>query len=201
MNIGYLGAAIASRSSATGSVSDVSGAQKLDAPPSPAPANDGSARVSLSKGGELMQQLSELQQSDPAKFKQVVDQISQKFSEVASSKTGAEADGLARLANAFQKVSETGDLSALRPPQGDRGHPADVQRENGEGVSDVPSRQDGQGVRAAQAYRKNAAPPAPPPQALEQAFSQALSIVNASTGAESAASNKAVAGVGGVLAA
>lgn len=141
-----------------------------------------------------MQQLSDLQKSDPEKFKQVVDQISQKFSDLASSKSGGEAEGLSRLADAFKKVADTGDLSSLRPSHGERGRGSSEQVQG--------QAEGGQSARAAASYRQNAAPPPPPRASLEEAFSQALSIVSAETGSRSSgSSSKAVAGVGGVLAA
>jgi hypothetical protein len=127
-----------------------------------AKSDDASTEVSVSKSAELMQQLSDLQKSDPAKFKNVVEDISEQFGQLAAASNGAEADGLSRLAQAFSKVSEKSDLTSLRA-DGNRNH-AGV---HGEGSQEA---------RHIQAYRENAPPP---PESLEKAFSAALSIVNA----------------------
>ncbi|HET6339282.1 MAG TPA: hypothetical protein VFG30_38960 [Polyangiales bacterium] len=193
MMIGNLNSAIAARTPvAASSVSDVSGTGRANAPPPP-PEEDGSSRVSISKGTELVQQLSDLQKADPAKFKLVVDEISQKFGQLAASKTGAEADGLSRLSEAFKKTADTGDLTSIAV-EGNRGHGTpDVQREGG------------QNARVAEMYRKNG-PPAAPPQAREDAFAQALSVVGTATGAErasasSSATNSRTTALGGIRAA
>ena len=122
-----------------------------------------------------MQQLSDLQKSDPAKFKNVVEDISERFGQLAAASNGAEADGLSRLAQEFSKVSEKGDLSSIRS-DGKRGHAA----VHGE---------DSQGARHLQAYRENAPPPAPPPEAMDKAISVALSIVNAAHNPNGAGAN------------
>jgi hypothetical protein len=178
MMIGNLNSAIAARTPvAASNVSDVSG--RADAPPPP-PEEDGSSRVSISKGTELVQQLSDLQKSDPSKFKLVVEEISQKFGQLAASKNGAEADGLSRLSEAFKKTADTGDLTSISV-EGNRGHGTpDLQREGG------------QGARVAELYRKNG-PPAAPPQAREDAFAQALSVVGAATGTQQASAGNSVA--------
>jgi hypothetical protein len=127
-----------------------------------------------------MQQLSDLQKSDPAKFKLVVEEISQKFGQLASSKVGAEADGLSRLAEAFKKTADTGDLTSISP-EGNRGH------------GTPQARGEGQGARVAEQYRKNGPPP-PAPQSREDAFTQALSIVGAASGTQQASASSSAAG-------
>jgi hypothetical protein len=176
MNIGNLSSAIAARTPLVSStVSDVTDVDGLESPPPP-PEDESSSRVSVSKGSELMQQLSTLQKTDPAKFQLVVDQISEKFGQLASSKTGAEQDGLSRLSQALKKVADTGDLTALRPDNNRSLRPQQVE---GEG---------GQGLRVAEMYRRNGPPPAAR-QSIDDAFTQALTMVGAATGAQAPASN------------
>jgi hypothetical protein len=181
MMIGNVNSASAARApAATSEVSDAAGSDRVRHRKPSATPDEGSSRVNLSKGSELVQQLSDLQKSDPAKFKLVVDDISQKFGQLAASKTGAESDGLSRIAAAFKKAADTGDLKALQP-EGNRGH----------GTPDLKGER-GQGARVAEMYRKNG-PPAAPPESIEKAFSEALSIVGAAAGTQQASlSNDAV---------
>jgi hypothetical protein len=77
------------------------------------------ASSSLSGPAELFMKLEALSKSDPAKFKQATQEISEKLTEEANSATdpGAKAM-LTDLAAKFQKASQTGDASVLKPPQG-----------------------------------------------------------------------------------
>ena len=77
-----------------------------------------SSTSTISGPGKWMQELAELQQSDPDKFKEVTSAIAQKLSDEASSATGGDAKFLGELADQFSQASETGDLSALKPPGG-----------------------------------------------------------------------------------
>ena len=65
---------------------------------------------------KLMKELSDLQKSDPNKFKKVADEIAQKLKDAASSATGGQADFMNRLASKFEQASQSGDMSALQPP-------------------------------------------------------------------------------------
>ena len=78
--------------------------------------SQGAGRVDVSKPAALMKKLSELQQSDPEKFKQVTAGMSEKLRAAAKQQTGAAADMLNKMADAFQQASTTGDVSALKPP-------------------------------------------------------------------------------------
>ncbi len=85
--------------------------------------SDPPARVS--KLGSLMAQLSELQQSDPDKFKEVASTIADKLKEAAASATESgdseKATQLTELAEKFTTASETGSMPDLRPPGGMKG--------------------------------------------------------------------------------
>jgi flagellar motor switch protein FliG len=78
------------------------------------------APTHVSKMGDLMSQLQQLSQSDPAKFKQVMAEISDKLKAQAGDATG-KADFLNKLADKFSQASQTGDMSALKPPQAQQG--------------------------------------------------------------------------------
>lgn len=130
-----------------------------------APAGSGEASsVSLSKPAEMLQKLSALQESDPAKFKEVVGQIAEKLQAAADSEEGGGSEMLSDLASRFAEAAETGDLSALQPPS--REPPAESS--NGAG-------------RARDAYSKNRPPPPPPNDSVKQALDDAFSLVDAAT--------------------
>ena len=73
------------------------------------------ASTHISKRGQLLSKLQQLQQQDPAKFKQVVTDIATKLQDAAKSATGDQQKFLSDLADKFQKA-ESGDLSGLQPP-------------------------------------------------------------------------------------
>jgi hypothetical protein len=73
----------------------------------------------LSGPAELFKKLEALSKSDPAKFKQATQEISEKLTEEADSATDPGAkEMLTDLAAKFKKASQTGDASVLKPPQG-----------------------------------------------------------------------------------
>ena len=74
---------------------------------------------SLSGPAELFKKLEALSKSDPAKFKQATQEISEKLTEEAGSATDPGAKKmLTSLAAKFTEASQTGDASVLKPPQG-----------------------------------------------------------------------------------
>ena len=79
-----------------------------------------SGGTKLSKMGELVGQLQELQSSDPDKAKAVLSkiaaQLKAKADELGDDKMGA-------LADKFASAAESGDLSALKPHGPPPGHP------------------------------------------------------------------------------
>ena len=82
----------------------------------PQPAEDSS---SLSGPAELFKRLEALSKSDPAKFKQATQEISERLTEEANAATDPGAKKmLTGLAAKFNEASQTGDASVLKPPQG-----------------------------------------------------------------------------------
>lgn len=73
----------------------------------------------VSKPGELMAKLSQLQQQDPAKFKQVTQQISDDLKSEAANASGPQAQFLTKLSDNFAQAASSGNLSSLQPPQGE----------------------------------------------------------------------------------
>lgn len=118
MNINSL-----SSPSATSSVGGLSGvgsqraARTSSVPPPPA-----GASASISKPGELLSKLQQLQQSDPAKFKEVTAELSKQLKDAAGSATGPAAAALNKLADGLAQASSTGSLDALTPKGGAKGH-------------------------------------------------------------------------------
>jgi hypothetical protein len=81
--------------------------------------------TNVSKPGELMSKLSQLLQQDPAKFKEVTQQISDELKTAAQSASGPQASFLNKLSENFAQASSSGSLSALQPqgsPGGVSGH-------------------------------------------------------------------------------
>jgi hypothetical protein len=176
MNISSLNASVA-----TNSTRVISSTSAQSSVASTATTSDtSSTKVSLSKPAELLQKLTDLQKSDPAKFKETVTQIADKFKQLADSSDGPESEALSKLSTAFSKAAETGDLSALKQGGGHRPPPPSGDESQGTQSTSA----NGNSARAANAYRRNGPPP-PPPKALEDAFSSALSIVSSATSSDS----------------
>ncbi|MEO8904818.1 MAG: hypothetical protein ABI488_20535 [Polyangiaceae bacterium] len=76
------------------------------------------ASTTVSKPGELMAKLSQLQQQDPAKFKQVTEQISDDLKTAASTASGPQAQFLSKLSDDFAQASNSGNLDSMKPPSG-----------------------------------------------------------------------------------
>jgi hypothetical protein len=72
--------------------------------------------TNVSKPGEFMAKLSQLLQQDPAKFKQVTQQISDQLKTAAASASGPQAAFLTKLSDNFAQAASSGSLSALQPP-------------------------------------------------------------------------------------
>lgn len=73
--------------------------------------------VNFSQVGQLFQELQQLQTSDPAALKKVLEDAATKFSTASQQATDpAQASFLSGMADRFQKAADTGDLSALRQP-------------------------------------------------------------------------------------
>lgn len=70
----------------------------------------------LSKGGQQMSQLSKLQTSDPEKFKEAAQEISDKLAEAAENSTDeGESSTLSEMSSQWAEAAETGDMSSLQP--------------------------------------------------------------------------------------
>ncbi len=140
-------------------------------PPASADATQGaSSTVSLSKPAERMQKLAELQKSDPSKFKDLMNQISDQLSTAAKAQTGAAADKLNELASRFQSAGQSGDLSSLQP-QGAQGHHGHHGHQHGNAAKSS----DASGAR--EAYAKNG----PPNDAVKNALDSAFALVDQAT--------------------
>lgn len=143
--------------------------------------------TSMSKLGSFMTKLSALEQSDPAKAKQVLSTIASKLNEAASTATGDQATHLKDLAAKFSTAADTGDLSGIQPPQGGGGHhhhhhaAAASSSSTDSGTSDSSS---SPGATAmTEQYKQHGAKP--DFQALDQMFEDAYSSVTGTTSAAS----------------
>ena len=72
------------------------------------------AKTHISRPGQLFSGLAQLLQQDPARFKEVAQQISEELSTAAQSSTGRASDLAQRLAERFGQAAETGDMSAFQ---------------------------------------------------------------------------------------
>jgi hypothetical protein len=80
------------------------------------------ATSQVSPAGQLLSQLAQLRQKDPAKYKQLLTDFANQLKAAAQKATGAQAQSLSQLADKVQKAADTGDLSPLKPPQATHGH-------------------------------------------------------------------------------
>jgi hypothetical protein len=78
----------------------------------------GSDDTNFSQGAAMMGKLADLQSSDPDKFKEVTQQISDKLSAAAGNSTDSDqASMLSGLADKFATAASTGSMSSLAPPE------------------------------------------------------------------------------------
>lgn len=77
--------------------------------------------TNVSKPGELMSKLNQLLQQDPAKFKEVTQQISDELKSAAQNASGPQASFLSKLSENFAQASSSGSLSSLQPRAGAAG--------------------------------------------------------------------------------
>ena len=114
-NVGILtGTSSTSSTSSTTSASSTSSSSSL----STGTLNTGSDEKNVSKGGEMMQRLSDLQTSDPEKFKQVTQSISDKLTAAAKNSTDSGQSGmLSDMAEKFASAAQSGDMSSLAPSE------------------------------------------------------------------------------------
>ena len=102
-------------STSTAAPIDTVPTQPVAAQPSPVFESD---EAKPSRRGQITSELSNLQKSDPEKFKQVAGDIAQKLRDVASGASAGQATFLNKLADNFEKAHDTGDMSSLQPAQG-----------------------------------------------------------------------------------
>ncbi len=98
-------------------------------------ASTAASSTSVSKPGEFMAKLSLLLQPDPAKFKQVTQQISDQLKAAAQSTSGPQAQFLSKLSDDLAQASSSGNLSSLQPPAAGAGgeHAAGAHHHHGGG--------------------------------------------------------------------
>lgn len=87
--------------------------QGTQTPSSVPPAGNAAASARISKPGELMQKLEQLQQQDPSQFKTILSNLAQSLTQVAD-QSGNTSGMAANLATAFTNAANTGDLTALQ---------------------------------------------------------------------------------------
>lgn len=78
----------------------------------------GSDGSTISPQADLMNKLKQLQETDPAEFKAVTQQISDQLKTEAGNATGSQADSLNKMSANFAAASSSGTMAALQPQQG-----------------------------------------------------------------------------------
>ena len=78
----------------------------------------GSDATDVSKGAQTMQKLSDLASSDPEKFKEVAQEISDKLTEAAKNSTDSNSSKmLTEMAGKFSSAATSGNMGSLTPPE------------------------------------------------------------------------------------
>jgi hypothetical protein len=116
MSIGSIGGATVSLQGlqSAQSTSAVGGARDADGDGDGSRVGGDSSGVS--KRAQMLQQLKDLSQSDPAKFKQVVGDMAKELRADAQKESGAAATALGKIADKLDQVAASGDVSQLAPP-------------------------------------------------------------------------------------
>ena len=96
-------------------------AQKATSSTEQTGSESGSDDFKVSGPAELMSKLQQLKEKDPEQFQEVVEQLAEDVAAQAEEAEGEEQNRLTHLAEMLGQVAETGDLSALQPPQGGPG--------------------------------------------------------------------------------
>lgn len=143
-----------SSTTAVSSLSSTSAARKVSSATDTSSVSDiaepssGSDKTKLSKLGELMSKLQDLESSDPAKAKQVLTSIASALTDKANA-AGSSDPHLQELADKFTEAAKTGDLSGLKPKGGAHHH-------RPEGPPPPPSSASSDATAATTASRKTA---------------------------------------------
>lgn len=106
--------------------SPVTGTQTSQSTATTSGAAGSTDRTQLTKLGELMSKLQDLESTDPAKAKQVLTSIASSLTAQANS-AGNTDPHLQELADKFTTAANTGDLSGLKPHGGHHHHQAEAQ--------------------------------------------------------------------------
>jgi len=112
MNINGIGG-----SSATTAIApnDLQGSQR---PSSIPPAGSGpAATTTISTPGELFSKLQQLQEKDPAQFKQVMSSLASDLRSEAAKTDGPQSAFMTKLADRFDQAAQSGNLSAAKPDE------------------------------------------------------------------------------------
>jgi len=73
------------------------------------------ATAVISKAGDLMNKLQQLQQKDPVKFKELMAQLSGDAKTAAGSESGEESGLMTKLADSLAQPASSGSLAAVKP--------------------------------------------------------------------------------------
>ena len=106
------------------SISAIGGGPNVAGVQAPAPSRASSippaqkspaATAVISKPGDLMNKLQQLQQKDPVKFKELMTQLSGDATTAAASTSGEQAGLMTKIADSFAQAASTGSPASLKP--------------------------------------------------------------------------------------
>ncbi len=127
---------------------------------------------------ESFEKLSDLKQSSPAQFKQVMNRVAEGLAQSAHYAEGADRDALSQMSTRFASAAESGDLSSFAPVS----EPAEAEPEPCEEPS-APVCEQWRCGQALSAYRNCASEPV---SAVDCTYASALALVNSLTSAQAA---------------
>ncbi|MDB4987064.1 MAG: hypothetical protein JWN04_2242 [Myxococcaceae bacterium] len=119
--------------------------------------------VAISRPADLLKRLSTLKQSDPERFKLLMEQMSANLKAAANPQSGSVGAQLSKLSAGLARAGHTGDLSSLQPSL----------------AAPTAAPLGSSAQRALAAYRRNLPAPAEPSDTIKQAMDYVLSVVSA----------------------
>ncbi len=113
--------------SSTNTLSTLTGSSSTSSTSSSSDADSAAPQISgdgknFSKGAQMMQKLNDLASSDPEKFKEAAQKISDSLSEAAKNSSDSNAAKMySDMASKFAEAAKSGNMSSLTPPKAPNG--------------------------------------------------------------------------------
>jgi hypothetical protein len=134
---------------------------------------------SAGASSDPLDKLSELKASSPASFKQVMNGVAERLSQLSNFAEGDERDGLSALASKFASAAESGDLSALKPAAASEPAPVEAPSTSNEQAPPQGAFERWRcGGHATASYLRQCQPA---PRATDEAYASALTLFDSLT--------------------